>query len=183
MLSAIRQFFSHGDWAAWANNLITTAALIAAVVAARSVHRLERQRDEQARDDAARAQAVCVSGWCGQYFTELDVNHEPINERWHMFVRNASELPVYDVDITFQFPSRVVGGEPAADAEWMERGQMGFPFVPPGDTTRCPLPDHMLGQVGPNDAGHFRPSLIFSDAAGRHWQRDRSGILTSLAKR
>jgi hypothetical protein len=147
------------------------------------VYKTEKQRDEQARTEAERAQAVRVSGWCAQY-SEVRSDGTPTDTRWHVFVRNASELPIYNVEIKFYFPTHVAGGEPATESAWVERGQITFSIAVPGaEPTRCPLSSGMLRQVGQEDANLFRPSLTFTDSAGRHWHRDRSGTLTNLVTR
>jgi hypothetical protein len=102
-------------------------------------------------------------------------------------VRNASELPVYQVHVEFQ-PITRGGGQRAVVQE----------VVPPGDwrlsgrelyPSENLAPSGNLVPGGPSlrRAAHgdlpdrtFVVSLRFTDAANRVWHRDRYGVLTRV---
>jgi hypothetical protein len=88
-------------------------------------------------------------------------------------VRNASDLPVYDVVVEFHFTSpRIDGGV------WtLARGQTKRRLLTPGDSF-VQAPDAMLREIVDTDA--YVVALSFRDAGNRRWRRDPDGVLTEV---
>lgn len=154
-----------GDVPTWLSTVTSLLALTfaaLAVVVARRTFRIESERDRVtalARDaDEARArqlQASAVSAWWGQRSPD---------GRWGLFVRNASQTPVYQSHLTI-----------VEDAEPDLSTRVRLAVVVPSDTPTF--------HPGPGDAGDRRVAMTFTDAAGVRWLRDRYGRLTELAPR
>ncbi|WP_169514727.1 sugar ABC transporter substrate-binding protein [Actinomadura atramentaria] len=137
-----------------------------AAVAARRTYLIESERDrvnEEARrkrdDEARKAQATLVSAWWGRH----------PRRGWGVYLRNASETPVYQAYMTILGPDGTTDGNkvhyavvpPAAEAEFSE--------VP------------VEGRVQDNPTK--RAKVGFTDAAGARWLRDEYGRLVELQPR
>ena len=155
-----------GDVAGWLQGLGSLVALgfaAAAVVVTRRTYRIESDRDRvnaEAREAQAaftrRAQAALVSAWWGsdQHGT------------WGAFVRNASEVPVYQVYLT------VVGADDRSDGH-----KSHYLVVPPGAALFTAI------EGDPAVRAARRVKLSFTDAAGVRWLRNQFGRLTELQPR
>lgn len=158
------------DWGSvpdWANAGASAAALGGAVWAARIAGRalgLERRRQTLAeeRDEAAQASAVAV--WVT----------DPSTRTWSAVLRNGSQLPVYDVEVTFQPSVRTDDDLGIATAR--------IHTVGPGDVD-IPYPQQFQwpgGNPTTNLVDDLRLSLTFTDAAGVPWSRDENGRLECI---
>jgi hypothetical protein len=176
--------------AAWVSAGATVAlALLATVLAVvgvrlHGVHArraaLAEQRWLDHRAERDRAQAELVAAW-------------PISERETFqkvvqrgvvgaAVRNASALPVYDVEIVYHDP-------PAAWAatRWVRVvPPAGAPEVYAGFDSEETVGEPSRGRVNPDGSIRLAASaqmaveLRFTDAGGRRWQRDAHGALACL---
>ncbi|WP_051110606.1 sugar ABC transporter substrate-binding protein [Longispora albida] len=145
------------DWPAWISAIASVLTLLFAALAgwvAFRVYRIESRRDEAAAADqsdraaqARRAQAALVSAWWGRHSSLPGI-----------FVRNASEVPVYQASVSLIDPVGV------GLAEVVE-----LPVVPPADQ---PVFHPVMG-IG----GTPRVVFGFTDAAERRWIRDQRGGL------
>lgn len=166
MLDSIRQALDFGDVPTW---LATVGAFIAAYFALRAFQ-AEQDRDERQEQADNRAQAEKVAAWVA---TVDDTRHPGIPGWTAGFViRNASELPVYDVDVTL-----FAGGDSWAVSI--------IRVLPPG-TEEYPVPAPMIANLTETVDEDLQSSdivemtsviLRFRDASGRLWSRDTSGVL------
>lgn len=160
-----------GDIPTWVQAVTTTLALIAAGLAwleARAANNREAKRDRQRDEDAARdAQARWVAAW------PVWRGRPTIAHRAGATVVNRSELPVYDVAVTF------VRGNGAVAEERL-------PLLPPGEQF-VRLDDEVAGSIGlglrPGPAAQTDPpeglqiQLRFRDSSEREWTRSVAGSL------
>jgi maltose-binding protein MalE len=177
-----------GDVPTWLSAVATILALAFAAVAAlaaQRVYRIESERDrisgEARRQQEAfvrRTQAALVSAWWG--WQPGDPGTQPAG-RWGAFVRNASETPVYQANLTML---------DIHDPDLNER--FDLPIVPPA-TEPVFYPSGLSGPAGgdlPAGAGQivqdgqhaadYRVEMVFSDSAGVRWIRDPQGRLSEL---
>jgi hypothetical protein len=169
-----------GDWATWVQSIVTVGALVAAVIAAieaRRVYERESARDERAAEDRRaraeanrRAQADKVAGWYGLYTPAVEgaVTTEHPTYEWCAFVKNGSDLPIYDVDIAYFF---VVPGAPPGNSPGLRSISERILVVPPQE---------MLRQSGPENQPNYAVAIKFRDTAGVRWSRDINGELAEL---
>jgi hypothetical protein len=121
-----------GDVPTWIGAVATMLAFIAAWVAARAAWRvleLERTRDRLRREVEDRVQADRVAAWPSLGPSNPDDPDSP--EVWGATVRNASELPVYQVKVEFQSISptrgtRMVIFELVVPGEWHLNEQLSL---------------------------------------------------------
>jgi len=176
--------------ASWITAFAAVVALVLAAFTLRTVRGMQRTlaerfgvvRDwyEAARLDRWRAQASMVCAW-------------PVSERETFekiitrgvvgaAVRNASEVPVYDVEIVYRDP----------DAAWTATKRVRM--VPPGaaaevyagfdedETDGEPHPERINedGTIRLAPSADMRLELRFTDAQGRHWIRRDTGVLAEV---
>lgn len=154
----------------WVSAVATVTALLfaaIAAIAARNVYRIESARDQvvadlRARQDALerRDQAALVSAWWGH---SLEAG-EPAQPAMGVFVRNASETPVFDARLSVLDVN---------DPNVSERFELAV--VPPA--TEPVFHPRPLSTPSPAD---FRVEVTFSDAKGLRWIRDKQGRLHEL---
>lgn len=179
-----------GDWATWVQSIATVGALIAAVVAAVVAHRvygLESERDERAAEERRvrakaerRAQADQVAGWFAWLAQDADTEPRLGWRRpwgWSAFLRNASDLPIYDIIIDFYYvvPDAADGNIPGRRAS-SDR----IPVLPPQNEFYMAADRDMLERVAAEDQANHAVAIEFRDAAGIRWRRDIHGKLTEL---
>lgn len=155
-----------GDIPGWMSAFGSVFALVfaaVAVVVTRRTYKIESERDRvnaEARSVqesfARRAQAALVSAWWG----------EPWDGRRGVFVRNASETPVYQAYLT------VLDSDDRSDDI-----KVHYLVVPPSDDALfCPVDNDQPTQR----TTARRVKLSFTDAAGVRWLRNQYGRLTEL---
>jgi hypothetical protein len=177
-----------GDVPTWIQAIATVLALIAASVAAVvawKVLGVERRRDRQRQGAEERAQAEKVAAWPSVVRTDpADPNSAP---KWGAAVRNASDLPVYQVHVEYRpiTPGRgqmAIVSEVVPPGDWRPSGRELYPsetrypnpsVYPGGSTLRRAAQDDLPDR-------NFVISLRFTDAANRVWHRDRYGVLTRV---
>ncbi|MFI6332929.1 hypothetical protein ACIBBG_32060 [Micromonospora chersina] len=163
-----------GDAATWIGALANIATVILAAVASAvgfRVYKIESGRDARAEqdrreraEDERRSQATRVSAWYG--FGDSGLGGPAFGGR----VLNASELPIYDVIVSF-----FKGDFAIPSAPWRMVTLRVVPpthrevFVDPQQEDRTRFANSVLK--------HLDVEVAFRDAAGRYWRRDRHGFL------
>jgi hypothetical protein len=141
----------------------------------------DRRRAEEDRlaqiEDAHRAQADKVAAWYGSYDQRPGAPAMAVLPVYGALIRNASDLPIYDVRVIFYFVHHLQTGS----SEWepIERGRASedLRVIPPDQTEFMRIPDGILWQVDNLDQGrdNFVVGIEFRDAAGNRWKRDARG--------
>lgn len=154
----------------WLSSISSSAALLfaaIAAVAARNIYKIESARDQanaalRAKQDALerRDQAALVSAWWG-YSPDGGQLSQP---GWGVFVRNASETPVYNAGFSVL---------DVRDPNVSERFDMAV-IPPAAEPMFHPSP---LSASKPAD---FRVEVTFTDSRGQRWIRDKQGRLHEL---
>jgi arabinogalactan oligomer/maltooligosaccharide transport system substrate-binding protein len=149
------------NWIQAVGSVSALAFAAGAVVVARRMYGVESDRDQmnavarQAQQALAqKAQAALVSAWWG-----LSVDGQT-----GIFVRNASEAPVYQVFLTV-----------VAVDNYAEETKIYSLVVPPSDHAIFTPVDT---QIPTARAAAQRVKLSFTDAAGVRWLRNEYGLLT-----
>lgn len=154
-----------GDLPTW---IAAIAAIVAGIIAYR-VYKIESGRDQQAALNTRRAQASQIAAWYG--LGESD--------KWGGFLRSRSELPVYNVVISF---NHLVSD---ASGEIFSIYSVVMSVLPPGADRFIPLDESViellrLNQEPPMYAAVQRSfiEVEFTDSNGIRWRRGREGQLT-----
>lgn len=175
-----RKTAAWGDVPTWALAVTTFLAFVAAVFAGVVAYELlsvEIARDAVAAQESAQrraaereAQASKVAAWYGQ-----------CEETWGAVVKNASDLPVYDVHVIF-----CIAADPGSGRSWLD-GVEWSPLqltavTPPGETTLIEFDNAIrLDREAERDETKWQVYLSFSDAAGNRWARDPGGQLRFIS--
>lgn len=133
-------------------------------------------------EDRRSAQAARVAAWYGLWQHEAVLKmmpntflkNRPPEPAWGAFLRNASDLPVYDVTVKFHYPDS--GGS----AETPNVHTIHKSVLPPSDA-----PIHMkideialrLYSDDPRMDRYHRVEIEFTDTQGARWHRDVKGRL------
>lgn len=181
----------------WISALSSTGALLAAITAtivASCTWKNERRRDRRREDEARAAQAAMITALPGRTTKRVVIEYEWWDTLFPcVTIRNASELPVYDL---------VVICPRAAEQRAIQPNELGRGVLPPGDTVIVlwsqSIADHLTDPANRKAAaGGFsvndydedeeavlteweragRPAITFTDTAGRRWRRDQRGSL------
>lgn len=154
-----RHTLKYGDVPTW---VATTAAIVAAIFAG-LVYRREERRDARREAERRQAQATKVAAW-----VDLPSGEGVV----HVHIRNASDVPVYDVRVSIHRTPEVKPYEPV---EYQPAYRWELSVVPPGTEPRLiPLPTDELFGGSPK---RFVTSMTFHDAAGIYWFRNAYGEL------
>jgi hypothetical protein len=147
-----------GDVPTW---LATVGATAAAIFAYRA-YRLENQRDLVAADLMRRGQASQVAVWVE--YKRHPRTGEPDGADCFL-IRNASQLPIYDV-LVFSYSYERSDPEQVTPVARYE-----YAIVPPRPEPKL----HIANADGNRFLWVF--AMQFKDAAGTTWHRDRHGVL------
>jgi arabinogalactan oligomer / maltooligosaccharide transport system substrate-binding protein len=188
-----RNVASWGDVATWvlaATTLLAFAAVVFAGLVAYQLLTVESARDMRAEEERTerreadrRGQAAKVSAWYGTWrsrpiFRGAAQSPMPEWPVWGAVIRNSSDLPVYDVRVSFS-----VAADAAAGLGWRPRERYSspglIPLVPPGAEERNEIPDDVrkVEAAGGTEL-KWLVAIQFTDAAGTRWLRDARGRLT-----
>jgi hypothetical protein len=189
-----------GDVATWVLAITTLLAFLAAAFAglvAYDLLKVETARDEAAtrdrvlaanerklieseraaqREAERRAQAAKVIAWFGLRpygYTEVSPAEQG---SWGALVRNASELPVFDIRIFFYWVNdRHDGSEWTTEQRYasVER----FRVIPPEQTRYLELPDRVRSMANECNDDVYLVGVEFTDARGARWFRDERAVL------
>lgn len=134
----------------WVAAIGTGGALVAAVLLLRDDRKTRRTQD----DLMTQEQAERIGSWITAPNSDFIVH-----------VRNASDLPIYNVTVE--------GGTPAGHDPW--RSNTSWITLPPGETDMARVPS------GSSPTGAIiLYQTTFTDSAGRSWSRDASGSLRRI---
>lgn len=160
-----------GNAAEWANVVVTAFALGAAGWAAWSTHTsLQLERDREAKREMAEqaSQAALIAAWGGRAPTGKPTTH------WRGSVQNSSNVPVYNVVVILTSPERP-GAEETHDVGVLPPGRATFPYPSAwckASATPGYPPVMTVSQVD--------VTVMFTDATGIVWQRNRRGELSQV---
>ena len=122
-----------------------------------------------------RGQAALVTAWFAYGPLEFR-RHEGGGWGWGATVRNASDLPVFDVRAAFH---RVE--EPVKGLRWtpMTCGTSltAIRVLPPAAERRLEIPPDVASQYPTCNDTVYVVSVTFTDAVGNRWERDPRGAL------
>ncbi|OII16921.1 hypothetical protein BIV03_04740 [Curtobacterium sp. MCBA15_016] len=158
----------------------TAGALVAAVYAglqARRLYRVESDRDEQARAAARASQATKISAWAA---TRIRTGGRVL---FGVVVRNSSDDPVYDVQVTchgFSSPEVatlqcVPPGEFFVANAVDEDSTAEWDYPKPLQEIRDPMRPFTISDARGVDA------IVFRDNTGTAWHRAAQGALTNIS--
>ena len=199
--SVFRHSLRWGDFPTWTMAITTLLAFLAAFFAglvAYELFKVETARDLKAaqeqlqiederaaqREADRRAQASKVTAWFDSYKAgvprEMYYAGSPAvataPSTWGAAVRNASELPIFDVQVTFYRVS-----DPGDGTPWTAQPRYAplerFRVIAPDHTRRLDLP-----QTVRNTGEEWNDSVCvvgieFTDASGTRWVRDARAAL------
>ncbi|MEV5001957.1 hypothetical protein [Nocardioides sp. LML1-1-1.1] len=174
------------DLAQWFAAAATAATLVAAIVAAMfaaGAFSLETAREERYREDQRRHQAERIASWVSLGPLEYGMKHVTSTVTLH--VRNATDLPVYEVRVDILLVIRI-GGTVLTHDDFRI-----FPVVPPGPVTTekrqsmsIRMPDIVLNastderrSLIEDSTDEVLVSLSFRDTGNRWWRRTPTGVL------
>jgi hypothetical protein len=167
------------DWPVFAATLLGSIGTVGAWGATYFLLRREVDRDRDRDERAKREQASRVSAWFGQQ-EKIDRMTPKPRAPWGAFVRNASELPIYEVQVDFLLPS-----PPGELHDY--RGSVAISRVPPSDEPIfIPAGQELRKAAGTDTAGNpiytesfggFAVAITFTDAANNVWRRNDHGHL------
>jgi hypothetical protein len=170
-------FLSHLNWGdvpTWVGVLF---AGVAGLIAYR-LYQIENKRDRQNAErldrleqEGTRRQANQICGWYGvmNELAEHASGADIPGTGWGAIIRNASDLPVYNVMIFFYYKADL------AVQESSRRGDLAVSVVPPGESF-LPAPQSVLDQADSPD--RHVVAMMFRDAAGLIWTRETDGELS-----
>lgn len=133
---------------------------------------------KHAAEDQKRAQANKVAAWFGwQDIPGRSIADDPGG--WGAFIRNASDLPIFDVRVFFNWVNENFDGSwsPANRGGPIERTRV----IPPEKTSFVPIPESVQNMHDPGSITeqNFVVSIEFTDVAGHKWERDARGALNA----
>jgi hypothetical protein len=184
-----RHRLAWGDVATWLLMIVSLLAFLAAVAAGYVAYRLlliESHRDRQAEEERkARAeteksqQAGKVAGWYGSWEADQpDPLGPPEYEAWGAILRNGSDLPVFDLRVSFCV-------DPGTGASWRSGVRWtssadDLKVLPPGDMRAQIRADIRTQELQRTLKPDWLISIEFTDAAGVRWVREPRGGLVPL---
>lgn len=133
--------------------------------------RASLEERKQAAEEEPRSQAAKVTAWLAR---------SDAADAWEARIRNASDLPIFDVRAFFHKIHRidpVPGG-----GNWVPVGQVGTPpdeiicVFPPQADRVVAIPEDVRKMFGELTDRTYVVSIEFTDAAGNHWNATRVAI-------
>lgn len=141
----------------------------------------ERIREAEGKRRAQAAQVTAwfawaeVTGASSEGFTAASFAND-----WGPTVRNASDLPVFDVRVTFNYIAEQANGR-----EWAATpcGTLVKPIrvMPPMSERHFSIPSEVRNQITECSDDVYAVSIWFTDAAGNRWERDPRGALNPIS--
>lgn len=197
------------DFPTWLTAITSLLALLAAAfagVVAYDLLRVENARDLEAaterrlatverrraveeraaaRETVRRAQASKVTAWFDFYTPGIQpdigrpVPQPPDFLQAGAAVRNASELPVFDVRVFFYWVNDRGDGGPWT-TELRYASQQSLRVIPPGQTSHHRLPENVRGMAEECNGQLYLVGIEFTDANGTRWVRDERAVLHDM---
>ena len=180
-----------GDVPTWVAAVTTFLAFVAAAFAGLVAYELlkvesgrdlkaEQERTER-RDAERRGQASKVAAWYGTWLSPVTYSGGansgiPATPGSGAVIRNASDLPVYDVSIVYFLanPPKLLGwSEGDREHEIPEL----IPVIPPGEE-RTPMPESIRRIGSATREPVWLVAIEFTDADDQRWMRDPHGALS-----
>jgi hypothetical protein len=205
----LRDRYHATDWGDFPTWLAFLAAVVAGLVGYR-LYRVESARDERtdkdrqlaaedrrlaaedrqrAEDDRRaqteerrRSQADEVAAW----FDSITPTHADRFNRdgWIIYgamIRNASNLPIYDLRAIFFSIDHQAGESPDWEASAIGISPREMRALPPNDSELLEVPDTLVKVVEDATKQDVVVAIEFRDAAGSLWRRDARGQLTEIS--
>ena len=128
--------------------------------------RASLEQRERAGEEERRSQAAQVTAWFEQ----------TPGKTWAGHIRNASDLPIFDVRTFFHYVAEKWPG-----GDW-DPQMLGGPVekirvFPPHQDLFVPIPENVWSQMTDVSVNSHVVSIEFTDAAGNYWERDPRGAL------
>jgi len=157
--------------------------------------RTEREREESRavaareqaaqREDAERAQASKVTAWFDDHQVGImpavvSMPPEPMYD-WAAKVRNASDLPVFDVRVFFYWVDDPRDGRPWTTQERYASVER-LRVIPPEQTRHLILPQTVLPTGEKINRDSYLVAIEFTDANGVRWRRDERARLMKASE-
>jgi hypothetical protein len=185
---------SWGDVPTWVLAITTLLAFLAAAFAglvAYNLLKVETARDlkaakegllaaadrKRAEDERAvqleanrRAQASKVTAWFDRWVEDYR------GDVWGAAVRNASELPILDVRVSYYWVNDPRDGSPWT-TEQRYASVDRIRMIPPGKTEYHELPERVISMAEECSTQVYLVGIEFTDANGIGWRRDERGAL------
>ena len=201
--SVFRHHLAWGDVPTWVLAATTLAAFVAAVyggMVAYNLLRVENQRDQkaalerqQARSDRGeadrvkaaqleadkRAQASKVTAWFA-YWSARENRRVTSNGSWGAVVANASDLPVFDVEVPYFWVIDNPGGSWSGEQRDYSPPER-FRVLPPGDRRFQAIPPDVQHREVTCDDNVYVVGIEFTDANGNRWRRTEHADLILLS--
>jgi hypothetical protein len=151
---------TYPDWISAVSTALALAGAAVAVYYTYQVNKREEARDDRYEQAQRRAQASKVAIWTAGETSPA------------FYLRNASELPIYDVAIYRFVKNRQA--HPRLDAGPDLWGSVGT--LPADQEVRARMFDFTQGD---NREGSYAYGVGFTDSEGNGWYRDANGRLTT----
>jgi hypothetical protein len=153
-----------GDVADWVGSVATSLALLLTYLLLRAT----RQEQHAIRVEQRQTQARKVSAWCEQLEPAVDRGLDRVVVR----LQNASDEPIYDL--------RVAVGSDWWSAE-IAYVELNVSYVIGPHYSEQHVVDIRMSRTADDNPEHSPPvEIIFGDASGNFWHRDRYGGLTEI---
>ncbi len=139
---------------------------------------------EQRRDAERRSQAGKVAAWYGTWRSEVVISsggHSSSQTwpHWGALISNASDLPVYNVRITYHVAVNPERRGVEWDAAERHVSPDTIPVIPPG-VEKSGIPDGVRqAEEADGNEPRWLVAVSFTDADGRRWRRDPYGKLSA----
>jgi hypothetical protein len=201
-----RHSLKWGDVPTWVAAITTLLAFLAAAFAGLVTYdllRVENARDLEAanerlraavdrkraaeerntaREAARRTQASKVTAWFDFYTPGIQpdigspVPQPPDILEAGAAIRNASELPIFDVRVFFYWVNDPGDGRPWT-TELRYASQQRLRVISPGQTSHHRLPEHVRNMAKECNGQVYLIGIEFTDANGMRWFRDERAVL------
>lgn len=200
--AVFRHQLSWGDFPTWVVAITTLLAFLAAAFAGLVAYDLlmvENKRDLDAaqerllaaaerkrladertaqREADRRAQASQVTTWFA-FYEPADPDYPTMAggpPTWGAAVRNASDLPIFDVRVFFYWVNDPRDGNPWT-AEQRYASVDRILVIPPGQTRDSELPERVSSMAKECNDRVYLVGIEFTDANGHRWSRNERAVL------
>lgn len=173
------------QWIMAGASVTTLIAAVGAAVFAAGAYDVETRREKRALDAEEKSQAERVAAWAEVDRVVIADHGESLAVHWSLVTRNASDLPVYGMDIEatclVKMPGRIRS----------RKVEKYVGLLPPGTNRVSPDPIQIRLSAKQRALDIFEQDSLaamsratifievtFRDAGDRAWRRDSSGVLS-----